>query len=234
MARGTTLSSLRDQLRAELGASSSVAMGVNSVPQMNHLLNRTQERIWTDFDWPFLLIEQDIQSQVGVRYYAVPQNINPDKIRKIMVKWNEFWYMCENGIGPEHYNVVDSDEGEMQDEVRRWRLWNEQTQIEVWPIPESTEQTFRLFAYKKFNKMVSDDDVALLDDTLIVLYTAAEMLASMKDEGAEIKYQQAGLHFNKLKASATKNSDFTMGGSISMADESTMGRKLWGKWKGTE
>lgn len=234
MARGSTLSQLRDQLRAEMGASSSVAMGVNSVPQMNHMLNRVQERLWTDYDWPFLWIEVDITSQPGVRYYNIPQEVNPDKITKIMIKWNDFWYTCENGIGPEHYNVVDSDEGEMEDEVRRWRMADEQKKIEVWPIPETADQTFRIFAFKSFQKMVSDSDKAMLDDTLIVMFTAAEMLASMKDEGAQIKYDQARLHFARLKAMATKNADFTMGGSISMGDIGVNGRKLWGKWKGQE
>lgn len=227
MARNTTLSALRDQLRAEIGASPNVSMGVNYVPQMNHILNRVQERLWTEYDWPFLHTEVDFQSIDGQRYYNLPNEINPDRIKKIMVSWNDYWYCCENGITEAHYNIVNSDIGDKQDEVRRWRLTDNDTKIELWPIPESDTQKLRVFAYKSFNKMVSDSDRALLDDTLIVLYAAAEILAGMKDDSAQIKYDQAGKHFNRLKALNTKNADFVMGGKQINHGE----RKLWGKWK---
>jgi len=226
MARNSTLSQLRDQLRAEIGASSNVAMGVNTVPQMNHMLNRVQERLWTDYDWPFLWTETDVQSVDAVRYYAVPSTVNPDRITKIMVQWNDFWYACESGISAAHYNIVNSDIGQKEDNVRRWRLSDNGHQFEVWPIPESDQQKFRLFAYMNCPKMISDSDRALLDDTLIVLFTAAEMLAALKDDASQLKYDQAKLHFLRLKSLSTKNADFVMGGAEVMPEK----RKLWGRW----
>jgi len=227
MARNTTLSQLRDQLRAEIGASPSVAMGINAVPQMNHMLNRVQERLWLEYDWPFLWTETDIQSVDGVRYYNIPQSVNPDRIRKVMVNWNDYWYACESGIGPAHYNIVNSEIGQKEDNVRRWRIAANNSQIEVWPIPESDEQKFRLFAYMNCPRMTSDSDTALIDDTLIVLFAAAEMLAALQDEASGIKYDQAKLHFTKLKALASKNSNFVLGGE----DVNPEPRKLWGRWK---
>lgn len=229
MARNSTLSQLREQLRSEIGASPSVAMGVNTVPQMNHMLNRVQERLWTDYDWPFLWTETDVQSADGVRFYEVPSTVNPDRIRKMMVNWNDYWYTCENGIAPAHYNIVNSEIGQKEDNVRRWRLTDNASQFEVWPMPESADQTFRLFAYMNCPKMVSDSDRALLDDTLIVLFTSAEMLAMLKDDGAQLKYDQAKIHFNRLKSLATKNADFIMGGG----QEEPEKRKLWGRWRGS-
>ena len=67
MARGTSLLALRDQLKAEIGASSNVAMGVNTIEQLDNLLRRTQQRLWNDFDWTFALIERDEQLLNGTR-----------------------------------------------------------------------------------------------------------------------------------------------------------------------
>ena len=112
MARGTSLSALRDMLRAEIGASSNVAMGVNTQDQYDHLLRRTQARLWADHDWSFGFVERDESLLKDERYYAFDSDVDYDRISKASVKFGDIWYPMEYGITPDNYNSFDSDAGD--------------------------------------------------------------------------------------------------------------------------
>lgn len=213
MARGTQLSALVDQLRAEIGASTNVAMGVNTLPSIKQLLRRTQERLWADFDWPFAFIERDEPMLNGQRYYTFDNDVDFDRIVSAHVKWEDTWRPLCYGIGPEQYNTSDSEDGEKEDPVTNWRHY-EGNQFEVWPIPASDDCKIRFKAVKKLPALIADSDVALLDDNLIVLFAAAEMLARSKSDDAQAKLQAAQAHYVKLKGLGIKTDVFTLGGGI--------------------
>lgn len=217
MARGTQLSALVDALRAEIGASTNVAMGVNALPQLKQLLNRTQQRLWEDFDWSFAFIERDEPLANGQRYYAFDNEIDFNRIVSAHVKYSSTWRPLEYGIGAEQYNSSDPEEGEKEDPPTRWRHY-EGNQFEVWPMPASDECVLRFKAIKKLPKMVSDSDVALLDDNLIVLFAAAELLAKAKAEDAQAKLQAAQQLYGKLKGQGVKTDVFTLGGGTPTLD----------------
>ena len=134
MARNTSLLSLRDQLRAEIGASPSVAMGVNTVEQFDQLLRRTQERLWQDFDWSFGVIDRDEPLLAGQRYYTFDPDIDFDRICCAHVKYSDIWHPITYGIGTNELNNHDSDQGEATEPALRWRHY-EGNQFEIWPVP---------------------------------------------------------------------------------------------------
>jgi hypothetical protein len=68
--------------------------------------------------------------------------------------------------------------------------------------------------------MVNDSDVAMLDDNLIVLFAAAEMLARAKSDDAQGKMSAANELFTKLKGSGIKNDVFVMGGGMPVEGQS--------------
>lgn len=216
MARGTMLTELREMLRAEIGASSSVAMGVNTVNQYDHILRRTQDRLWAEHNWEFGSIDRDENLIAGERYYAFDADIDFDRITEAHVKWNGVWHPIEYGIGENHYNAHDSDEDERQDPVLRWDH-HEDNQFEVWPIP-LTACPLRFRAYRKLPALISPSDTAYLDDNLIVLYAAAELLARSGANDAPSKLAQAQTIFNKLKGQTLKKDRFIFGGGISRGD----------------
>lgn len=218
MARGTQLSALVDALRAEIGASTNVAMGVNALPQLHQILNRTQERLWNDFDWGFAYIERDEPMVNGERYYAFDNDIDFGRIVSAHVKYSSSWRPLEYGIGPEQYNSSDPEDGEKEDPPTRWRHY-EGNQFEVWPMPSSDECVIRFKAIKKLPKMIEGSDVALLDDNLIVLFAAAELLAKAKSEDASAKLQSAQALYNKLKGQGVKTDVFTLGGGVPSVDK---------------
>jgi hypothetical protein len=214
MARGTQLSALVDQLRAEIGASTNVAMGVNMLPNLKQLLRRTQDRLWVEFDWPFAFIERDEPLLNGQRYYTFDNEIDFDRISKAEVKWSDTWRSLAYGIGAEQYNTSDSDAGEKEDPVTNWRHY-EGNQFEVWPVPASDDAKIRFKAIKKLPPLVNDSDVALLDDNLIVLAAAAELLARAKSDDAPAKQQAAITLLAKLKGQGIKTDVFVLGGGNS-------------------
>lgn len=213
MARGTSLSALRDMLRAEIGASSNVAMGVNTQDQYDHLLRRTQDRLWNDFAWPFGYIERDEQLQNGERYYAFDPDVDFTRIVKAEVKYDGKWTDIAYGIGGDEYNQYDSDENEMSEPAMRWSH-HEGNQFEVWPVPNTSNQIIRFKAIKKLPPLISPADTAVLDDNLIVLFAAAELLGRAKATDAQAKLSQATAHYNALKGNAQKNDRFIFGGGL--------------------
>lgn len=213
MALGTQFSALIDQLRAEIGASTNVSMGVNTLPNLKQTLRRTQERLWFDFDWEFAYIERDEQLIDGERYYTFDADIDFNRIRAAYVRYGQIWREVDYGITPAEYNQSNPDLGMKQDPVRRWRHW-EGNQFEVWPVPSSSEMVLRFRAIKKLPALIEDSDVALLDDNLIVLFAAAELLARAKSEDASAKLNSANAHYAKLKGLGLKTEVFTLGGGL--------------------
>jgi len=215
MARGTSLLKLREMLRAEIGASSSVAMGINTENQFDHLLRRTQEILWTEFDWEFAQIDRDEPLIVGQRYYAFDDEVDYQRIIDAHVKHDGKWKCIAYGIGVAEYNAKDSEIGEVSSPVERWQHF-ENIQFEVWPVPDEA-QTLRFRCYRKLPPLIAPADAALLDDNLIVLRTAAEYLARTGSKDAQAKLAQATIHFNRLKGQASKIDGANFGGDVSPA-----------------
>jgi len=217
MARGTSLSQLRDMLRAELGVSSNLGMGVNTADQYDHILARQQQRLWEDFDWPFGFIERDEQLQNDGRYYTFDNDIDHNRIVSAHVKYGDIWHPLEYGICPDHYNEFDSDENETSEPALRWRHY-EGNQFEVWPVPSTSDQILRFRAVKKLPPLFENSHTAVLDDNLIVLFAAAELLARTKADDAPPKLAQATQLYNKLKGNGMKDNRFIYGGGISTGE----------------
>lgn len=204
MAKNVSLSQLRDKLRAEIGASANPAMGTNAHHAMNLLLERTQERLWADFDWPFMAIDRDITLTNGQRYYAFPTDIAYDRVTCTHVKYSNSWRPLEYGVTVKDYNYIDSDTDSRQSPALKWKHY-EENMLEVWPIPADSEMIIRFSGIKNLKPLIMDTDICDLDDKLIVLYAAAEMLAHTKSADASAKLSLANAHYARLRGLASKS-----------------------------
>lgn len=209
-------------LRGETGRSTSVAQGQNEVEALKTLLRRTQERLYQDYDWEFLVIDRDESLVAGSRYYSFDAELEYDRVHTVWVQYSDTWREIEYGILPEHYNVHDSDADERQDPVKRWRHY-EATQYEVWPIPVAA-QSLRMRGVKKLVAMTSDSDVATLDDQMIVLFAAAELLERSNQRDASMKLASGQRLFDRLKGRSQKAGTIIMGGGL----QQTVPRRFWG------
>ena len=71
---------------------------------------------------------------------------------------------------------------------------------------------------KQLSPLISDTDTAELDDVLLVLFAASEMLSRSGATDAPMKMAQATSHYNKLKGLALKNDRFVYGGGQDRGD----------------
>jgi hypothetical protein len=204
-------------LRAEVGVSSNAAMGVNTVDQYNLLLSRVQKRLWSDHEWPWAVINRDEPLLENERFYSFPDDLDFDRVTNAWVKYNNIWHPLEYGIGPAQYNTFDSDRAIGTTPTVRWQHY-ENDQFEVWPTPTANGQSIRLRGVKKLPQLISDTDTAELDDVLIVLFAASEILSRNGATDAPMKMAQATSHYNKLKGLALKNDRFVYGGGLDKGD----------------
>jgi hypothetical protein len=200
MARGTTLGELVDMLRAEIGDSTNPALGTEFVPALKQKLRRWQEALNLDNNWPHMFSRSDKVIEAGQRYADIPAGIDMERLTKAQVQWNDSWFDLEHGIRGEDFGVYDSDLDERMDPIQRWQILDVEgdLQFEVWPVP-ATEATIRFEGYRRLGALVSDDDTADLDDNLIVLFAAAEILTRKGAKDADAMQNAANAHLAALK-----------------------------------
>jgi hypothetical protein len=216
MARGTTLGEMVDMLRSEARLDPNPALSVNMLPMMQQTIRRTQERLYDDFDWPFLRVKRDITAEAGSRYYDAPADLNLERIVAVDYRWGERWIPVERGISLDPYNARDSDNDDREDPVQRWDIIDtgDGPQIEIWPIPIADQNALRLTGFRTLTPLTANSDRADLDDMAITLFAAAELLAAAKSDLASIKLQQAKARVDTLQGRITKTrtNSFTLGG----------------------
>lgn len=218
MARNATLLSLLQKLRSEIRASGNPAHNASVRDSHVALLQRVQETLWEEIDWPFLRVERFMPVQAGQRFYDPPADIALDRVERISFKDGDEW--CELGVGIDnsHYNDWDSHLDERSWPVEKWKVY-EDLQIELWPIPDdngdpaSQNGYLRIEGIKKLRPLVADTDRADLDDQMIVLYAASELLAARDATDAALKLRAADRRKQSITASFSKVKTFSLSGA---------------------
>src|SRR5690349_15404903 len=132
MARGTTLIKLLDDLRAETHASLNPAHNNQVRDKQVKLLQRTQEWLWSDHDWPHLYTSRKYPLEAGKRYYDFKDDFDIERISHIEVRTDGAWRKLVKGIGPAQFVTYDSDLDQRSYPPYRFEL-AEDDQIEIWP-----------------------------------------------------------------------------------------------------
>lgn len=217
MARGTSLGELVTQLRISARYDANPSFSQNVVPLMKQLLHDTQERLYDEYDWPFLKVRADKPLSAGQRYYDIPDNLNLERILAVDVQYSGTWVPVERGIELDHFNAIDSDADERLDPPTRWDVIDvgNGPQIEVWPIPATDGQVLRFTGIRNLNPLVAEADLADLDDQLIVLFAAGELLGGAKNPAAQVKFTQGAKRLETLRGrvSKTRRNTFVLGGA---------------------
>lgn len=212
--RGTALSELIQMLRRELKVAESPSLGKNTRESHAYALRSAQDRLYAKYDWPFKNIDCDIPMQAGQRYYAPPANLNFESIRSAAVYYSGQWFDFCRGIGPENYNIFNSDLDARNDPVTNWRIYNDATDngdmIEAWPIPATNNLcTMRFSGERKLRPLIADTDVCDLDDQALVLMAATDFVDAKRLVGAQAK---AADHIFTLVRNLAEGRTFVSGG----------------------
>lgn len=209
MARKTQLLALVAQLRAETGRNQSVAVGVSELDNLKEMLRRVQEQLYDDYPWPHLRVQRTVDLVQSGRYYDFPTDLNMDRIERVALKYSGQYVDIERGIEFQDYTIYDSnaDTPAENTPARKWdiRFTDTDEQLEIWPIPASDDQTLYLFGTKNLAPLIEESDRAELDDRLIVLFAAAEMLARQGSKDAKAKLEQAQGRLQTLRRNSMNN-----------------------------
>ena len=216
MARGTSLGILINDLRAEVGHSLQPSLGKATRDVLINQLQRVQRRLWDDYNWNFLKVRRDLSINAGQRYYDLTSDIVFERITRVETKHGDNWTKLHYGIGSDEYNQYDSDADERSTPIRRYDNF-ENNQIEFFPVPANNSQangmdSVRIHGIRNLSAFVAESDTADLDDQLIVLFAASEILARQKQADAQQKLAQATAHYARLKARNAKTETFVIGG----------------------
>lgn len=202
MARKTQLTSLVAQLRAETNRSQNVNIGVGELDNLKELLRRNQELLYEEHDWPHMEVERSISLAAGQRYYDFPSDLDYERIEEIAFKYAGAYVDLTRGISLKDYSKFDSNAAtpERSSPAVKWDIRHTGTteQFEIWPIPNEAGTVY-LRGIKTLNPLVDETDRAELDDRLIVLFSAAELLARSNSGDAKAKAEQANKRMDKLK-----------------------------------
>ena len=214
MARGTQFLQIVMMLRDELGRSNDVAVGVDDLPALKQTINRVYSSLYDEYDWPHLrsvFPKQTLYS--GQRYYDLPATLNYDRIERVAVWYGGIPHPLPRGIDFDEYASFDSNSDVRSEPALRWdvRWTGSAEQLEIWPIPNSNQQSLQIIGVNKIPKLVNDIDVCLLDDMLVVLFAAAELLQRQKSGDAEAKLKQAQARFNRFKARVSNDTMVRLG-----------------------
>jgi hypothetical protein len=189
--RGTTLGAMVNMFRLETGQSIQLAQGTQTRDHVKHALDRVQETLYTDWDWPFLHIYRDEVLMPGEFIYSWPDDMVVEDVRQL-------WDFTNNLYTPMVYGITMEDRNNFPSNMRsdpalKWMIVDSR-QYQVWPTP-AVQRTAVIEGYLAYRRMSEDSDTCILDDNLIVLFAAAEWLMRNKMPDAQAKLQIA----NKLR-----------------------------------
>lgn len=215
MARGKTFLQLVNDTKAEARQSLTPSLSQNALPYIKQTVARIYESLYASHEWPTLEIRRYENISAGMRYYSYPADMDFERTVKIYPRYNEEWMEkgLLYGIEVEHYNQYDPLQDERSDPPIRW-AWHEGDQIEVWPLPATNLTNGLMFVgIKKFAPLVDDADLCLIDSNLVILYAAAEILASQKSTDAQAKQAKAQQLFDAMKAKQSKQRVVSLSGA---------------------
>lgn len=195
MPLGTSLAVLRNMLKAQLGQQMQPGVNVADDVPLNQLLKDQQTWLAGEHDWPQLRSKQTVELTAGARTGTLPAMAWERPVR-VTARMDGLVFPVEYGIEPLLFNGSDSETDERRDPIERWQHLGDGT-FEVWPIP-TTAHTLTFEGFRALNPLDADTDTADLDDLLIVLWVAANRLASIGAPDAQAKLRQAQQRLHTL------------------------------------
>lgn len=202
MALNTTLSAMIDMLREDVGRSVNVGVGVDDVPSLRRHINRSYALLRHAYDWPHLRhIPTRIRMNAGQRFYDIPNTLDLNTLTQLVAFQGNLPRLLARGVSYEEYAVFDSDHGMTSDPAQKWDLRNDgtATQIEIWPLPASSNETIMLEGSYTAPPLVDDDDECKLDDNLVVLGAAARILKRQGSADADLAISEFNAHLTNIR-----------------------------------
>lgn len=240
MSRGVLASTVLTKLKAEIGDYA----GTNTVrdTELYQLMSNKQQQLVMEYDWSFMTRRWDVAAPVNTQFITYPTvddigltcTINIDEIDKVETLYNQKYQPVDYGIGSAQYNTFNYQLlGQTSYPIARWREASnpddavDPNEFEVWPVP-SVAQTIR-FTGERLPTSITGGTIKVdLDDMLIALAVASDLLFYKNPQKAQYKIQQFQAHLRRL-GGRSKTSDKVRilgGGDGESTNEFNRSRKL--------
>jgi hypothetical protein len=203
--RGSQFLTLVTMLRDELRRSTDPAVSSSDVDSLKRVINRNYEFLYTDYDWPTLhRVFPSSLINSGQQLYDLPPDLDAERIEKVAVWYSGQACPLTRGIDFEQYNAFDPEDDQRSSPVTHWDLrssaLHNHVQYELWPLPDTAIQYIQFIGYKRFERLVNDIDLCLIDDNLVVAFSAAELLTAQGSADAESKVRSAQALYARLRS----------------------------------
>jgi hypothetical protein len=211
MRTGVPLHQIRREVMIEAGLSPDPGHEAFSRETLNQKINRTERIMAQEDEWPTQHYEQQVTVPPDAKWVSFPVGITPSSIRQVSVLFGTIWLPVVQGIGPAERTVYSDDMRATP--ISRWEINVDQPgQFEVWPRG-AVQQTLLFSGTRKIGGMVDENDACTLDADVIVLRTAAKILARDRQEDAALLMGEAiSLTQSILKAINAANPPTRIGG----------------------
>lgn len=221
MALRVTFQEVIQATRAEAKLSSNTSRSLDNLENIKQLIRRHYTTLAEDYDWQHLQLLRGSSTarkvlQAGLRFYNWPADLNPLKIEDAWIKWGSTWQKLTFGITPANYSAMDPELNQRADPVTNW-AWYGGDQFEVWPMPASngvagSNNEVQFTGQKKVEQLLNDNSRLDLDDIVVSLMTAAEILAGNNQKpAADVKAGAAIARLGRLRANLSDKTRYTMG-----------------------
>lgn len=209
----STLGEILESVRDECKLSTNSSRGTDHANYLRRLIRRHYQVLADDWDWPHLRITKEDAgklTQAGERYYDFPANLG--NIKEVWSRHgSDIWVKLDYGISPEQLNQLNSDNtGIRYDPILRWQ-WYTDRQFEVWPTPTINDVPIRFEGSKKIEQLIDDGSRADIDDILISLSVAVEVLSGTKQADADKKQSIFTRRLTQLRAINSSRKRFQVG-----------------------
>lgn len=188
-------------------------MGNDNRAYLQRLLKRQYEFLCDEFDWSFLHIGNDDATktlQAGERFYDFPVKMDLKNTVLADTFYGNVWVPLVYGIDMQNYTSMNPELNQRADPQTNWRVYSDR-QFEVWPMPASNGKLVRFTGKKLPEVLVGDTSRADMDDLLIVLYVAAEVLAKQSSKDGELKLAAAKQRMQQMRAAYGSRSKVRIG-----------------------
>ena len=232
MARNQTLLKILTDVRGEARLSMNPAHNLADRDAQIGLIQREQERLWADHDWPHLMVSRYLPAVAGRRYYDPRSGYNEEwepkgdlsmeRILDVSIFDGNLWRPLCYGIDDRMRLAHDSLAGEASWPPRAWHR-SEDDRIEIWPMPDEAaiipaeqvvppnmQAAVRVRGIRDLRPFRDDDDRSDLDDRLLTLYSAAAILAESGAKDVNLKLEAAQRHYGRVKGDQDQREPFSL------------------------
>jgi len=177
-----TLAALRAELLARLGMGGMGASGGANQTLIDSFLRNGQAQLYRMQQWKHLTAYEDKDLGVGQNQIDYPTACARDqRILKIETTYNGQWRKLTEGIKTEDWNTMDT-----QSFPQRYDRY---AQLLVYPKADQV-YTLRFWFIADLGRFTVNDDVATLDDEMILLHALANAKAHYRHPDAQTYQNQ--------------------------------------------